>query len=82
MNGLAPPFMSNRLPHVNEINSYITRICVNGDLSIPATKLEVKKRSFEYRAAHIWNDLPGNIGNATALDRFKMECKTHLTDGL
>ena len=46
-------------------------------LTEPLIKSALGRRSFSYAAPHIWNMLPDDLRNATALSSFTSQLKTH-----
>ena len=77
--GLAPPSMCNKFTTRSQVHTRNTR---NKDkLNIPFFRSATGQRSFSYRAAQLWNDLPESLANIDCLPftpklrKFRMECK-------
>ncbi len=71
---LAPTYMTKLLSNVCDVNSYNTRASLSGDLSIPNTSLNTKKRTCQWRAAQKWNSLPVSLRGITSLVLIKSAC--------
>ena len=48
------------------------------DLQILKLKTELTRKSFQYSAVKDWNDIPGDIREASGLNNFKKQLKVHL----
>ena len=72
--GCAPVYMINYIPF-NQ-NCHNTR---NSEMSfaLPHVKTSGKK-TFEYNAIRVWNNLPENVKKATSKNIFKLKCKKNL----
>ncbi len=70
-NGLAHPYLSNILSNVSDANSYVTRISINADLSVLNVIIVANKRTFQFRATIIWNEIPHSLRNVPSLHIFK-----------
>ena len=69
-NGHAPCLRQQFSAQNNNTNDYNLRnYCT--DLSIPKPKKEFLKRSFKYRGAVLWNNLPYQVKSAASMYAFK-----------
>ena len=48
------------------------------DLQIPRLNKELAKNGFKYWALKLWNDMPGDVREASTLNCFKKKLKAHL----
>ncbi len=65
--GLAPQYLSNIRSNVSIVNGYVAISSIKGDLSVPNVKLIAKKRTFQFRATIIWNEIPHSLRNTPPL---------------
>jgi hypothetical protein len=76
VNGLVPLYLSEKLTKRSNIHSRYTR---NHDsLNIPMFRTATGQRTFQYRAASIWNNLNNQLKSHTSLKKFKVELKEQL----
>jgi exonuclease III len=78
LNNLCPDYLSSLFQYVSSIHSRATRQSTRNLLYIPKPNLECFKKSFQYAAATLWNELSEDIKNATSLSMFKYMYKMHL----
>ena len=69
LNKSAPAYLSQRFKKRSQIHSRTTRNC--NDLELSKCRLATGQRSFSFRGAKIWNELPKSIRDATSLNTFK-----------
>ena len=55
------------------VSKYETRR-VN-DLQVPRSRLEITRKSFSYKDAKVWNDIPNNIRNVESAALFKKQVR-------
>ena len=73
LSNLAPPYLCDRFFKHSETHSRFTRNC--GMLQISFFKTFAEKRSFQYRAVKIWNDVDNNLKQAPSLYTFQKMLK-------
>ena len=73
--GLAPLYLSVKLTKRSNIHSRNTR--KRDSLNIPLFRTTAGQRTFQYRAASIWNNLDSQMKNYS-LKKFKVEMKDKL----
>ena len=69
LNKSAPAYLSQRFKKRSQIHSRTTRNC--NDLELSKCRLATRQRSFSFRGAKIWNELPKSIREATSLNTVK-----------
>lgn len=74
----APEYLSGNLTYVGENNPYCLRNAVKGNLYPNKPKTELYKKSFQYSASVLWNDLPNDIRQCSNLHIFKKRLKNYL----
>ena len=68
---LTPKYMSNKISMTKNCHTYNTRGASANHLQIPSSKTKFGQRTFSYRAAKIWNDLPSEFLAMESLLQFK-----------
>ena len=63
INGKAPQYLSDSFRYVSSVHSKNTRQNSTDKLYVPNFKLETGKRTFKYRGAVLWNNIPDYIKN-------------------
>jgi len=76
--GLAPPSLCNKFTTRSQVHSRNTR--KNDKLIIPFFRSATGQRSFLYRAAQLWNDLPESLTNMESFNVFKDAIKGRALD--
>ena len=71
LNGLAPKRLERLFTRISEVTHRLTRYNEGDKLYIPKPRLELTKKSFRYRAATLWNNLPEYIKTAPSIVHFK-----------
>jgi len=61
LTGSAPSYLSSQFSFTNSMHSHNTRGQTFNSLVVPTWKLGYGKRTFQYRATKLWNDLPQNV---------------------
>ena len=69
LNDGAPEHLSQRFKQRSQIHSRPTRNC--NDLDLVKCRLATGQRSFRFREAKAWNELPKSIREVSSLDNFK-----------
>ena len=59
----------------SQISKYETRR-VN-DMQVPKPRLELTRKSFPYKGAKVWNDIPNNIRNVELAALFKKQPRNY-----
>ena len=71
VNNNCPTYLRERFPRTSEIHDYNLRGS-NYDLQLPLPKTNFLKRSFSYRGAMAWNQLPNETREMGDLTSFKL----------
>ena len=69
LNNGAPAYLSRKFKKRSQIHSRTTRN--RNDLDLIKCRLATGQRSFSFRGAKAWNELPKSIRDATSLNHFK-----------
>ena len=77
LHGLAPDYL-NQFSYVSEMYPFNTRSASNANLYVPTFKSAAGQRSFTYRAAINWNNIPFSIRNTESLSLFKTHLRNYL----
>ena len=78
MKRLAPPSLCNKFTTRSQVHTRNTR---NKDkFNIPFFRSATGRRSFSYRAAQLWNNLPENLTNIESFNVFKTAIKGRALD--
>ena len=70
MTGMAPEYLSNKFISRGNISGRATRS--SQQLNIPLFKTKTGKRSFSYRIANMWNNLPPEIKLSQSLNNLSV----------
>ena len=70
LNGHTPKKLERFFTHISEITR-VTRYNQGDKLYISKRRLELTKKSFRFRAAILWNNLPDYIKTAPSIKHFK-----------
>ena len=75
LNGQCPKVLKQTFTKRSQVSKYETRR--SGDLQVPRTRLEIMKKSFSYKGAKVWNEIPSNIRNVEFAASFKKQAKNY-----
>ena len=78
INGKAPQYLSDSFRYVSSVHSKNTRQNSTDKLYVPNFKLETGKRTFKYRGAVLWNNIPDYIKESPSESVFKTRYKNFL----
>ena len=70
LHGMTPDYLKSRFVYRDNISAYHLRNTEN-KLILPQPLTHYLKRSFLYRGAHLWHDLPLDLRQAWSLTNFK-----------
>ena len=59
----------------SQVSKYETRRA--NDLQVPRPRREITKKSFWYKGAKVWNDIPNNIRNVESAALFKKQVRNY-----
>ena len=71
-----PPSLKNMFKYVNNTHAYSTRSSTASLLSLPRCRLVIGQRSFGYRGAVSFNNLPSSLRDSQSILHFKRSYKT------
>jgi tRNA G37 N-methylase Trm5 len=71
---MAPSFLSNMFQKTNEVHEHQTRQA-KPDFLPSKPKTNYLKKTFRYRGAVAWNNLPSEIKNSESVNIFKAKLK-------
>ena len=74
----APSYLSDKFVRRSSIHNRITRNSC--DLNVPFSRLKTGQRSFAFRGAKLYNNLPNDIKNITDAKVFKRRMLNHLIE--
>ena len=74
LNGQCPQVLKQTFTKRSQVSKYETRR--SDDLQVPRTRLEITEKSFSYKGAKVWNEIPNNIRNVDSATAFKKQAKT------
>ena len=77
IHGFTPDYLSNLITMRFDIHGYNTRSTQNNDVHIPQIKKEIFENSFLVSGGNLWNQLPGDIKDASSKNSFKSRYKSH-----
>ena len=75
LNEQCPEILKQNLTNRSHFSKYETRRA--NDLQIPPLRLEITKKSFSYKGAKVWNDIPNYIGNVESAALFKKQVRNY-----
>ena len=75
LNGQCPQVLKQTFTKRSQVSKYETRR--SDDLQVPRTRLEITKKSFSYKGAKVWNEIPNNIKNVESVAAFKKQAKNY-----
>ena len=75
LNEQCPEILKQKFTKRSQVSKYETRR-VN-DLQIPRPRLEITQKSFSYKGAKVWNDIPNNIRNVESAALFKKQARNY-----
>ena len=76
LHGVTPDYLRSRFVYRDNISAYRLRNTEN-KLVLPQLRTDYLKRSFLYSRAHLWNDLPLDLRQASSLTDFKSKLSHH-----
>ena len=76
LHGMTPDYLRSRFVYRDNISAYRLRNTEN-KLVLPQPRTDYLKRSFLYSGAHLWNDLPLDLRQASSLTDFKSKLSRH-----
>ena len=76
LHGMTPDYLRSRFLYRDNISSYRLRNTEN-KLVLPQPRTDYLKRSFLYSRAHLWNNLPLDLRQASSLTDFKSKLSRH-----
>ena len=71
---MTPDYLRSRIVYRDNISAYRLRNTEN-KLVLPQPRTDYLKRSFLYNRAHLWNDLPLDLRQASPLTDFKSKLR-------
>ena len=76
LNEQCPEILKQKFTKRFHVSKYETRRA--NDLQILRPRLEItKKKSFSYKGAKVWNDIPNNIRNVESAALFKQQVRNY-----
>ena len=75
LNEQCPEILKQKFTERSRVSKYETRR-VN-DLQVPRSRLEITRKSFSYKGAKVWNDIPKNIRNVESAALFKKQVRNY-----
>ena len=73
---MTPDYLRSRFVYRDNISAYRLRNAEN-KLVLPQPRIDYLKRSFLYSGAHLWNDLPLHLRQASSLTDSKSKLSRH-----
>ena len=73
----SPAAIKNLFVSRSDVSTRQTRASSRGELQLPAFHLTASQRSFRYRGAKLWNELPSAIVNCTSFASLKKAIAEH-----
>ena len=74
--GMTPDYLRSRFVYRDNISAYRLGITENR-LVLPQPRTDYLKRSFLYSGAHLWNNLPLDLRQASSLTDCKSKLSRH-----
>ena len=74
----APSYLSDKFVRRSSIHNRVTRNSC--DLNVPFSRLKTGQRSFAFRGAKLYNNLPNDLKNITDAKVFKRRMLNHLIE--
>ena len=71
LNNIAPNYLCSKIHMAKTCHSHNTRRAVKNHLQLPSANTKFGQKTFSYRAAKIWNDLPPQLLDIRSLLKFK-----------
>ena len=75
LNGQCPQVLKQTFTKRSQVSKYETRR--SGDLQVPRTRHEITNKSFSYKGAKVWNEIPNNLRNVESVANFKKQAKNY-----
>ena len=66
-----PEILKQKFTERSPVSKYETRRVNN--LQVPRSRLEITRKSFSYKDAKVWDDIPNNINNVKSAALFKKQ---------
>jgi len=82
LRNFAPDYLSSKFHFVHDVHNYSTRNHSSNALALPKSNSNSGMRTFQVRAAHIWNSLPQSVRKdsaTTSLSQFKYNNLVHVS---
>ena len=76
MHNLAPDYISDLFVPISNVNPYMSRSSVIGQIIVPTIRTQLAKQSFFYTSIQIWNNLHVKIWNIESIHSFKKAIKS------
>ena len=67
--------MKQKFTKRSQVSKYETRRA--NDLQVPRPRLEINKKSFSYKGARVWIDIPNNVRNMESPAFFKKQVRNY-----
>ena len=78
LRGEAPEYIALLFQKSNNVHNYATRTAVSNGLIVPRARTSTGKQALSHTGSLEWNELPGNVRNATSKHAFTAQfCKTN-----
>ena len=71
LNEQCPEILEQKFTKRSQVSKYETR--GGNDLQVPRPRPEIARKSFPYKGANAWNDIPNNIRNVKSAALFKKQ---------
>ena len=75
VNGMVPNYLSNKVSPISTVHEHNLRGS-NHKLFVPRPLTESLKKSFSYRGATLWNDIPVGHAGAQSVAEFNSKIRT------
>ena len=75
LNEQCPEILKQKFTKRSQVSKYETRRA--NDLQVPRPRPEITKKSFSYKGAKVWNDIPNNIRNVESAALFKKQARNY-----
>ena len=75
LNEQCPEILKQKFTKRSQVSKYETRRA--NDLQVPRPRLEITKKSFSYKGAKVWNDIPNNIRNVESAALFNKQARNY-----
>ena len=75
LNEQFPEILLQKFTKRSQVSKYEKRRA--NDLRVPSPRLEITRKSFSYKGAKVWNDIPNNIRNVESAALFKKQVRNY-----